>query len=204
MATGICYLRKFIRKEKMNNIAQPWQRLLAYFVDIVFFWIFPIVLVYFLSFSPDATDALNRLFLYLVLLILVYPLIYSLFVSYLISSFGGTLGKLLTGTKIILSDGKNLSFWRAFFRNRIAYIVSGLLFWLGFVWILVDKERRAWHDQIVDTYVVVRDSRFAILGIVSIVVLVFLELILINRSIINFRLNSTVYEDIISGIQITK
>ena len=34
------------------------------------------------------------------------------------------------------------------------YFVSAFVFYLGFVWILVDKRRRGWHDMMAGTIVV--------------------------------------------------
>jgi uncharacterized RDD family membrane protein YckC len=35
--------------------------------------------------------------------------------------------------------------------------VSSLVFYLGFIWILVDKRRRGWHDLIAGTVMVQPD-----------------------------------------------
>ena len=159
----------------MNNIASPWQRLLARSIDVAFLWLFPIFLISIFSTSTDTVSMLNRLSLYVVLLIMVYPIVYIFLSSFLVSRFGGTVGKLATGIKVVLADGQLLSFWKAFFRDRIAYIVSGVLLWLGFIWILVDKERRTWHDQIVDSYVVTGNKKLAFLGVVVLAAIIFLE-----------------------------
>ena len=185
----------------MNNIASPWKRLLAYAIDWVLSLIFPLSLIFVLSASPDVISVLNRSTSYLVFLIFAYPIVYALFVSLLISTFGGTIGKLLTGTAIVRGDGKNLSFKRAFFRNFIAYKVSALLLNLGFLWVAINKERRGWHDMIADTYVIVRNKWVAILGVVLLVVFIFVELMLINASVLNFNSNKDVYSTIVEEIQ---
>jgi ABC-type Fe3+ transport system permease subunit len=137
----------------------------------------------------------------LVFLIFSYSIIYTLLASFLTSTFGGTIGKLLTGIKVVRGDGQNLSFRRALFRNYIGYMVSGLLFGLGFLWMIFDKERRAWHDQIADTFVIVRNKWLVISGMAFFAIIVFVELVLINLSIVNFKSNSTIYTTIVGEIQ---
>ena len=184
----------------MNNIASPWKRLLAYLNDQILFAIFPLLLIFIFSSSPDVISVLNRFSSYLIFLIFAYPVVYAVFISFLVSAFGGTFGKLLTGTKIVRADGTKLSFKRAFFRNYIGYMVSGLLLGLGFWWILIDKERRVWHDQIADTYVVVRNKWLVVLGAILLVVFIFAGYMLISASILNFKSNQGVYLTIVSEI----
>ncbi len=185
----------------MNNIANPLQRLLAYFIDFVVWLVLPVFLIYSFSMSSDLTSVLNKASFYLIFLALVYPLIYAFATPFLISNFGGTIGKLLTGTKIVSSAGKNLGFWKAFFRNHIGYMVSGLFVWLGFIWILIDKEKRAWHDQIADSYVIVTNKLVALLGILFLIVVIFIEFWLGSTAWSNFRINSFIYEDIYKTVR---
>jgi uncharacterized RDD family membrane protein YckC len=53
------------------------------------------------------------------------------------------------------SDGGPISGGQAFLR-LIGYWVSGAVFYLGYIWIFVDKRRRGWHDLIAGTVVVQR------------------------------------------------
>jgi uncharacterized RDD family membrane protein YckC len=41
-------------------------------------------------------------------------------------------------------------------RERIGRWLSGLVFGLGYLWILLDKDRQAWYDKLASTYVVER------------------------------------------------
>jgi uncharacterized RDD family membrane protein YckC len=182
----------------MNNIAVVWQRILAYLIDVSFILILPLYLLSGLAAINDPTEVLNRFWPYLFFVVLLYPIIYALFVSFMVSSFGGTLGKLLTGTRIVSSDGRKLKFWKAFFRNHIGYMVSGMLLGMGFIWILIDKERRGWHDQIANTYVVNVNKLLGYVGAVIIILMFLAEYSLINTSISNFRKNKDTYIDIVN------
>lgn len=84
------------------------------------------------------------------LVALLYILLYhALFITVL----GQTPGKLLLGLRVLMVDGRQVPFWRAALRT-IAYMPSMVVLFLGFLWVLVDDERQAWHDKIAGTYVV--------------------------------------------------
>jgi uncharacterized RDD family membrane protein YckC len=50
-------------------------------------------------------------------------------------------------------DGGPLGFGQAFLR-LIGYVISGFIFYLGFIWILFDGRRQCWHDKIANTVVI--------------------------------------------------
>src|SRR5262249_20684585 len=64
-----------------------------------------------------------------------------------------TPGKALMGLRVIRTDGKPMTLGRAVLRYA-GYWISALPLFLGFAWILVDDERRGWHDRIAGTCVV--------------------------------------------------
>jgi uncharacterized RDD family membrane protein YckC len=66
---------------------------------------------------------------------------------------GQTLGMTLMGLRVVTTDGHYLSLGRSV-RRLIGYLVSALVLWLGFLWILVDDRRQGWHDKIAGTCVV--------------------------------------------------
>lgn len=67
--------------------------------------------------------------------------------------FGATIGKQILGVKIIRIDGSKMSFSRCNLRF-LAYFISLLVFFIGFVWIYWNKQRRGWHDYIAGTVVI--------------------------------------------------
>lgn len=180
----------------MNNIAKPTYRIISSLIDYMLVILPVIYLVYHLSYSNNIENVLDRLWP-IVIFFLTCNIIMMCINSFLISQFGGTVGKLLTGTRIVNSNGQNLSFWRAFFRNQMGYMVSGAFLWLGFIWVFFDKEVRTWHDMIVDSYVIVVNKTILILGVLCLIVITSLNILLINFSIANFRNNSTVYTELV-------
>ena len=86
---------------------------------------------------------------------------------------------MLTGTAI-QAQGKNLSFWKGLFRNYIGYIVSGSVAYLGFIWILKDKNRQGWHDMMVDSIVVVKNKMMIWVGVAVLLGVYYLNYVQIN------------------------
>lgn len=57
-------------------------------------------------------------------------------------------------TKVVdANTGLNISTSQALLRY-ISYFISALPLGLGFIWILIDEQNRAWHDLIAGTVVV--------------------------------------------------
>lgn len=65
---------------------------------------------------------------------------------------GQTIGMRAWRLRVVSSDGGALPWSRALLRFALAW-VSLLALGLGFLWCLVDRERRAWHDLVVRTHV---------------------------------------------------
>ena len=161
----------------MENKANFGQRFLAFIVEALIVLIFyQIILMIFLP-SQNPSLTLSSLFLWLSLMI-VFNLLWTLANLLLISKFGGSVGKLLTGIEIVSPAGEKISFWRAAFRNLIGYKVSTLPCWLGFIWIAINKDKRSWHDQIADTFVKVKNQWQTILGLGVLILAIFLNIFL--------------------------
>lgn len=86
--------------------------------------------------------------------ILVGILIVYTIVQIFFYSKAQSIGKAIMKLKVVKADtGKPMTFWWMVFREFIVKEASEV-FMLGYIWILIDKRHRAWHDLILDTYVV--------------------------------------------------
>jgi uncharacterized RDD family membrane protein YckC len=74
--------------------------------------------------------------------------------TYLVGKTGHSWGRKLVGIKVVDGDGEPIGFWRALGRNLFAMFISGLCLALGYLWVLWDADRQAWHDKVFRTYVV--------------------------------------------------
>jgi uncharacterized RDD family membrane protein YckC len=87
---------------------------------------------------------------------LVSVLVAGLVLVYFTGSWaitGRTAGEALFGLRIVRANGKRVHLARAFVRCIIGLFSFGIFF-LGFLWILVDHRRRAWQDIVARTVVV--------------------------------------------------
>jgi uncharacterized RDD family membrane protein YckC len=64
-----------------------------------------------------------------------------------------TIGGIVIGLKVARLDGQAMTFPVALVR-ALAAAFSAAVFFLGFLWIIWDKERQGWHDRIAGTVVV--------------------------------------------------
>ena len=87
--------------------------------------------------APAASGPLFTLYL---------AVIVGLFFSYFWCKAGQTLGMQSWRLRIQNSDDTNISFKQALIRYGVA-IVSLCCFGLGYLWVLVDKENKTWHDK---------------------------------------------------------
>jgi uncharacterized RDD family membrane protein YckC len=65
---------------------------------------------------------------------------------------GFTPGKAILGLKVVRRNGAKLSFGRSLVRF-FSYWISAIPLFLGFFWVLWDRNHRAWHDKIAGTQV---------------------------------------------------
>lgn len=66
---------------------------------------------------------------------------------------GQTLGMRAWRIKVQTRDGRPMSWWQAMLRFLMAIASWGVL-GLGFLWVLVDKEKMTWHDRYSETVLV--------------------------------------------------
>jgi uncharacterized RDD family membrane protein YckC len=72
------------------------------------------------------------------------------------SPLQGSLGKKFFRLTVVDADGRRLSFLKALTRN-IGKIVSGTALFIGYLWVLWDSRKQAWHDKWAKAYVLVRN-----------------------------------------------
>lgn len=66
---------------------------------------------------------------------------------------GQTLGKKMFGIRVLKEDGSPAGLGTAFLR-WVGYLIAGIPFFLGFLWVIIDRKRQGWHDKIAGTIVI--------------------------------------------------
>ncbi len=66
---------------------------------------------------------------------------------------GTTIGGIVLGMKVVRLDGQPLTFLVALVR-ALAAAFSAFVFFLGFLWIALDRDKQGWHDKIAGTVVI--------------------------------------------------
>ena len=84
------------------------------------------------------------------------PLLLGLAYFTILHAWGGqTVGKLIMGLQVRALDDTPLGLGPAFLRT-VGYLLSALPLGAGFLWAVLDREHRAWHDHLAGSRVVAR------------------------------------------------
>jgi uncharacterized RDD family membrane protein YckC len=68
---------------------------------------------------------------------------------------GQTWGRKIAGIKVVSrNDGQPLGVGAALGRTLFANFISGSICYLGYLWMLWDKDKQTWHDKVVSSIVV--------------------------------------------------
>lgn len=153
-------------------------RLLASYVDLAILALPITFLLWYAGASLNIPTLVQRLFLSLIIWILVFILINLLHDIFFTHYFGGPIGKLLTGLRVVDENGNKLTLKRSFFRHTVGYQFSGILFGLGFLAIIKDPQKQGWHDKAVGSKVIVERKNWPI------ALFVLLTLIILNLYIL--------------------
>lgn len=86
--------------------------------------------------------------------LLEYMAIKIVYHTFFTMQYGATIGKIVMKIRVVeLATLSNPGFLSAFNRS-VFRVVSEMLFYLGFVWAMLDPYRRGWHDRTARTLVV--------------------------------------------------
>jgi len=124
-----------------------WSRFAALFIDGLIIGVVPIIIIVIGSSSNSGG-----------ILALGYILYLGLYIGYFVYFEGGptgqTIGKRTMGIRVIdFNTGGSIGHGRAFLR-LIGRIISGWICYLGYLWMLWDKEKQCWHDKMATDVVV--------------------------------------------------
>ncbi|BBG65136.1 hypothetical protein NNO_0433 [Hydrogenimonas sp.] len=138
------------RREE-SDLASIGRRAVAYAIDDILISLIFVILLWepiSMAQNPErVAEIINGVWLFMAAAQIIY---HTLFVWL----YGASLGKMAVGIRVadattLGRPGLQSSFNRAVFR-----VVSGVVFYLGYLWALFDPMRQAWHDKTASTLVV--------------------------------------------------
>lgn len=140
--------------ELEGRVAGFISRLVAFSIDAVLIviilglltWVVAQVEVLFDTFVSTRVDLVQ-------VYVFAIPFIIGFYYVGLWALTGATIGKWLLGLRVVRADGYPPTIGRSAIRF-IGYGLSAIVFFLGYIWVLFDEDRRAWHDDLAGTWVV--------------------------------------------------
>jgi uncharacterized RDD family membrane protein YckC len=135
-----------------DNLATFWWRLLAYIIDSTLLGVLMAVVLRFFQIDLQKMTAKPDIAL-LKFELVVYGVIIIYNAVCEASPMQGSIGKKGCGLVVVDADGQRLTFFNALSRN-LGKILSSVVFYIGFLNILWNEHKQAWHDILAKTYVV--------------------------------------------------
>ena len=137
-----------------------WLRSLAFVIDLVLLFLIlaTFLVVGFIALEMGTAAVRNLTLLQKAKLVIpvlfpwgaLFGLAYFTFCQ---GAWGQTLGKRVFGLQVLRKNGNAVGFGRALARTLL-YIPSAIPLCLGFLWIALSPEKRAWHDGLAGTIVI--------------------------------------------------
>ncbi len=148
-----------VRGVVITEYAGFWIRLVAYLIDVVIlagaYWVFNAI--WGLASGKGMVGGTDPFAMVTGTFWLVGIIVFFLIgIAYLVCFWawrGQTPGKMVMRIKIIRTDGSEMG-WGIAVLRYLGYVISGLLFFLGYFWVAFDVGKQGIHDKIADTCVV--------------------------------------------------
>lgn len=155
--------------KKRMKLASGGKRFAAYLIDSVPLWIIVVIMIVKSALMQvhNFTSGFNYIYedSYQYGTSGILSALSSMFIFIIAAAYAGfqlycfsraqTIGKFIMGLQVVdSSKGQPIGFGKMLFREIIVKQASQVVFYLGYIWILIDDYSRSWHDKILDTYVV--------------------------------------------------
>ena len=143
-------IEKILYREEIS-LASIQKRSMAFFIDEM---LLSLLLIIALWDSFKVAVTVEDMIMLTNTFVLEYMAMKIIYQTFFVMNYGATIGKLVMKIRVV--EIKTLQFPsiisslnRAIFR-----VISEMLFYLGFLWGMMDKSRQSWHDKTAKTLVV--------------------------------------------------
>ncbi len=143
-------IQELLHREELS-LADIKKRAMAFFIDEM---LLSLLLIFALWDSFSSAKTVEAMIQVTNSFVLEYMFMKIIYQAFFVMQYGATIGKI--AMKIRVVDIQNLSnpnvlvaLNRAIFR-----VISEMLFYLGFLWGMMDPNRQSWHDKTARTLVV--------------------------------------------------
>jgi len=143
-------IENILHRENIS-LADIRKRAVAFFIDEM---LLSFLLVFALSDTFANAKNMEEIINITNSFILEYMFMKIVYQTFFVMQYGATIGKLVMKIKVIeIKTLSNPSFSSSF--NRAIFrVVSEMIFYLGFLWGMLDPARQTWHDKTAKTLVV--------------------------------------------------
>lgn len=129
-----------------------WIRVGAKFIDSIIVGLIQMIVILPLMFMTEMSSSggVDTMGILINIISISFGAAYT---TFFLGKYGATPGKMACGLKVIVADGSQISYLRAFGRELATWL-SGIILCIGYIMAGFDKEKRALHDHICSTRVV--------------------------------------------------
>ncbi len=143
-------IEELLRRQHLA-LASIGKRGMAFFIDeLLLTTLFMIVLWDVVAQAAD----LNEMVMITNAYVFEYMSIKILYQTVFVALYGATLGKMAMKIRVVSILDGGIPSWPASFNRAVFRIISEMIFYLGFIWAMLDPGRQGWHDRTAGTIVV--------------------------------------------------
>lgn len=136
------------------KLAPFGKRIMAYAIDDLLISILFIIILW----GPikastsvgEIAIIINSVWLFMVMTQIIYH-------TFFVWQYGASLGKIAMGIEIVEANGYTKPRFSVALNRSIFRIISGMIFYLGFIWAFFNLNRQTLHDKTAHTLVVSKD-----------------------------------------------
>lgn len=130
-----------------------WIRVVATLLDGVIVFVLQFVLGFLLAMAGFATSGGGAEEVGTLVMLFGYVLSFAYYIIF--TGHGGqTPGKMALRIKVIHTDGSDIGYGKAAFREVVAKFISAIILCIGYLMVAFDEQKQGLHDRMSDTYVI--------------------------------------------------